>query len=139
MTEEFDKFIQTFLEATQTMEELNRDKPVYGFWISPSGEYTVVRTHMHDSIADLIISKNPNLIRKYKDRPESSANFLSKEKYLRVVFAPYTKMLLGDAFYYVKDESGEWVPERFDPTIQSLRTFKDLANFYGVRSRMEIR
>lgn len=139
MTEQFDKFVEFILEKNQDMGDLNRNSPPYGFWISPSGEYTVVRPRQHDNIAELIISKNPTLIKKYTRMSVSPANFLSMEKYLRVVFAPYTDdMLLGDSFYYVKQDK-DWVPVKFDPTVQSLRTFKDLANFYGVRSRMEIR
>ena len=138
MTEQFDKFVEFILEKLQTMEELNRDSPPYGFWISPSGEYTVVKQHQHESIADLIISKNPSLIKKYVKMSVSPANFLSMEKYIRVVFAHYTNMLLGDCFYYIPQD-GNWIPVKFDPTSQSLRTFKDLASFYGVRSRMEIR
>lgn len=136
MTEQFDKFVEFILERMQTMEELNRKSPPYGFWISPSGEYTVVRLHQHDSVADTIISKNPSLIKKYMSDPISSANFLSKEKYIRVVFAEYTNMLLGDCFYYTQNEQGEWIPVRFEPSSSSLKTFKDLASFYGIRSKM---
>ena len=138
MTEQFDKFVKFILEKVQTMEELNRESPPYGFWISPSGEYTVVKHQQHDSVADSIISKNPSLKKKYMSDPISQANFLSRERYIRVVFAHYTNMLLGDCFYYAQN-AGEWVPIRFEPTSSSLKTFKDLANFYGVRSRMEIR
>lgn len=136
MTEQFDKFVEFILEKVQTMEELNRESPPYGFWISPSGEYTVVRQRQHDSVADAIISKNPSLIKKFMSDPISPANFLSKEKYIRVVFAHYTNMLLGDCFYYIQNEEGAWIPVRFEPTSGSLKTFKDLASFYGVRSKM---
>lgn len=125
MTSNFDNFVNLFLEATSFLDL--PDRPPYGFWISPTGEFFPVRFERHYEEALKIMSRNRKLRQEYEDdRHPDMYNFLSSRKYLRVVMEGDT--YYADIFSYDLVNS---VIVPFIPTNTSVKLLKDIAEFYG--------
>lgn len=127
MTKNFDKTVNLILEATSFLD-LPDDLP-YGFWISPSGEFFVVGFQEHASVADEIIESKADFFEEYNSMESMSAtNFLAHKKYIRI--AKMFRELTGDIFY-VDIVTGKSIP--FEPTNSSVKTAKDIAEYYGTK------
>ena len=100
--------------------ELPENAP-YGFWIYPSGEFSIVNGQRnHAQIAQEIINdlfppntkySNPNI-------------FLLNNGFMRCVSDEYTQSLFFDR-------------DTVSPSSQQMRTLKDLAIFYNLTARRD--
>lgn len=127
MTLNFDRFVELFLEA-KSFTELP-DKAPYGFWISPHGDFFVVNFEDHHNVAKKIINNTESLKTEYDKNPYFDLYFfLASRKYIRVV-RDSTGIPIYYADVHTYDDAG--IVNEFTPTISSMRTLKDIGEFYG--------
>jgi hypothetical protein len=131
MTKNFDRFVKLFLEFTSFLDL--PETPPYGFWISPNGHFFPVRFQRHDDVGMNIINKNKFLSKQYdlEENKQDIYSFLQKNKWLRVVKnSEHLKEYYADCFLYDVD-SMRSTP--FKPTDKSLKTLKDICDFYSFK------
>lgn len=129
MTKRFDTFVNTVLESNSFADLPN--SPPYGFWISPGGDFTVVKYQSHGQAALGIIRKSEILSKELAGKNlvfRDAINELSRRKYVRVTIDA-GNVYAADVFYYDMENSFKSV--RFTPTNQSLRTLNDICEFYN--------
>lgn len=129
MTKKFDAFVSTILESNSFVDL--PDSPPYGFWISPGGDFFVVKDQNHARVALDIIKNSESLTNELRQKQligNTPNNKLSRKKYLRVVVGG-GRIYLVDSFYY--DESNNYKSVPFQPTNASLRTLNDICQFYN--------
>jgi len=124
MTEKFNKFVKLFLEET----DFNKlpDKPPYGFWISPNGEYFPVPYEKHNAIGWSLIDKFDldEKFHKWKTSELfSPSSFLISQKFIRVVF--YNGTIIYDIELYMDNKT-----VKYPMTASAKRTLKDISEFY---------
>lgn len=128
MTTNFDNFVNLFLEATSFMDL--PDKPPYGFWISPHGEFFSVKFEQHYEVALKIITRNRTLDQEYdKAGMPDPYEFLTARKYIRMVKSE--QMYYADLYTYTDRMNHKFIP--FEPTNTSVRLIKDIGEFYGMK------
>lgn len=132
MTNLFDRYIDYILEATSFLDL--PEKPPYGFWISPGGEFFPVKFERHYEEALKIITRNRTLNQEYdKEGTPYPYSFLSARKYIRVVIDgnSYHADLFSynDSPFEGIDDTSPTTP--FTPTNTSVKLIKDIGEFYG--------
>jgi len=136
MTLLFDNFFKQILKEATSFKTLP-DKPPYGFWIYPNGDFKIVPFQKHAKVAEMIIKNSSTLSARYEkykktiDKYIDYFDFLNTQKFIRVSIDVHSLEMDVTDVEYVSDGTGNYGYKLKTVPPKANKTIKDISAFYG--------